>query len=148
MKPMSPKDYYCRLREMQRRLDRARCDISKNVERSRSKSPVNLSQFQPSEKTMSSAVSAITTNAADGLQHTHTLANQNQKDCKADNYRPYTVASQSKSGCGSASGRSLERRKEISKPQAKGSKSRSGLSQGSHQKHTQPLFYTSLYNGV
>ena len=41
MIPMSPKDYYCRLKEMQRRLDRARNDIQGNVSRSqsRSKSP-------------------------------------------------------------------------------------------------------------
>jgi len=45
IKPMSPKDYYCRLKEMQRRLDKARSDITQNVSRSRSKSPNDPSRM-------------------------------------------------------------------------------------------------------
>ena len=44
VKSMNSRDYYCRLKEMQRRLDKARNDIKGNVSRSvsRSKSPHDI----------------------------------------------------------------------------------------------------------
>ena len=162
---MDSKDYYCRLREMQNRLESAKVHIKENVSRSRSrsKSPVDICIVNQQPRSGMTPQTYMT-------RQTDTSGKSSSSQITPMNQRQITQASSSR-----ASNRSVRNQRDRSATkQQKGSKDRkrdnnlndsrkvsrnrmipkSGGSSLSNinRSHTNgnpaPVFYTSLYNGV
>ena len=155
-KMLSPKEYYCRLKEMQRRLDKARTDIARNVSRSRSKSPRSSNNnnsiiiMPRKQDSLPNLHNQVIQMQPTGMMQQFSVGRSSNRsltrDNKGDQYKPFVPASLTKNN--SYSGASYDRRREIMN-QNTAQKSRQGNKGAgqSAQKYT-PLFYTSLYNGV